>query len=323
MRFEISTLFGPSTMFSRFSRCLHSLISSQRLLCASVLFLTASILSGFAISVSAAECGFNKDSLCEVASGSYYAVEPERGFAGKRPVVFFFHGGGGWGARIFKLRKEMTEAFVERGYVVIAPNGKKRPGSRFGPGWSFIPQFPPQRDDLAFTREIIEDAEAKFQIDTSRILITGYSIGGSLASYLACKDPTVAAAFAPVAGGFWKPHPQDCTGPVKLLHTHGWRDQTVPLEGRPLGQLKNSKGRVEQGDIYQTLKQWRQENECGKYRPDKFITDGSFWRRIWTHCAKGTALEFALHPGGHEVPQDWPALAMDWFEKVVPMKESN
>jgi hypothetical protein len=25
-----------------------------------------------------------------------------------------------------------------------------------------------------------------------------------------------------------------------------------------------------------------------------------------------------LHPGGHEVPAGWAALALDWFEAAVP-----
>lgn len=273
----------------------------------------------YAAPAHADNCGATEETPCEVALGSYYAVEPEGNANGPRPAVFFFHGGGGWGARIFELRKEMREHFTSRGYVLIAPNGKKRPGSRFGPGWSFIPQFQPHRDDLAFTKEIIKDATAKFNIDPDNILLTGYSIGGSIVSYLACKDPELAKAFAPVAGGFWRPHPEDCAGPVRLLHTHGWRDQTVPLEGRPLREIET--GLVAQGDIYETLNQWRLENDCAKYRADEFITDGPFWRRIWTHCAPGTALEFALHPGGHEVPSDWPKLAIDWFESLDAKEE--
>ncbi|MEM7424232.1 MAG: polyhydroxybutyrate depolymerase, partial [Pseudomonadota bacterium] len=248
---------------------------------------------------------------CVVSLGSYFVSEPAGEPTVPRPAVFFFHGGGGWGSRIFKMRADMTRAFNERGYVVIAPNGKKRPGSKWGPGWAFIPQFPPHRDDLAFTREVIADAQTRFSIDRARVLMTGYSIGGSRVSYFACEAPTLARAYAPVAGAFWRPHPDDCAGPVRLLHTHGWRDQTVPLEGRP---IRNSG--IEQGDVHQTLQQWRIENACDKYRPDKFITDGPFWRRIWTHCLPGTALELALHPGGHGVPADWPALVMDWFETL-------
>lgn len=264
---------------------------------------------GLAAPAAAETCGADKDDPCETPLGSYYLAAPESGADGK-PVVLFFHGGGGWGSRIFSMRGAMTEIFIRRGYAVIAPNGKKRPGSRFGPGWAFIPQFEPHRDDLAFTREVLADAADRFGVDQNRVLLTGYSIGGSIASYLACRDPSVATAFAPVAGGFWRPHPDDCAGPVRLMHTHGWRDQTVPLEGRPVSTVG-----VEQGDIYETLARWRAENRCAKRRADRFVTDGPFWRRIWTHCEAG-ALEFALHPGGHEVPEDWPDLALDWFESL-------
>ncbi|MGB0852564.1 MAG: alpha/beta hydrolase family esterase [Pikeienuella sp.] len=252
-------------------------------------------------------CG-GPDEACETPLGSYHIAKPDN--ATSPPIVLFFHGGGGWGTRIFTMRAAMTKVFTDRGYAVIAPNGKKRPGSRFGPGWSFIPQLAPIRDEVAFTKEIIADAAKRHGFDTNRVLLTGYSIGGSVASYIACWEPGVATAFAPVAGGFWRPHPTDCNGPVRLLHTHGWRDQTVPLEGRP---IRNTG--IKQGDIYQTLDMWRTQNGCHKYRPDHFVTEGDFWRRIWTHCQAG-ALEFALHPGGHEIPTGWPALALDWFEDL-------
>ena len=276
-----------------------------------LLFLLA--ISGLSVVSNRAHACGGPDAPCTVDLGTYFAVVPEAPASETPPAVVFFHGGGGWGSRLFKLREAMTRTFTDRGYVVLAPNGKKRPGSRFGPGWAFIPQFEPHRDDLAFTRQVLGDAERRFGIDRRRVLLTGYSIGGSLVSYLACWDPNLAAAFAPVAGGFWRPHPQDCAGPVKLLHTHGWRDQTVPLEGRPLSAIG-----VEQGDIYATLRQWRTENGCGKYRADRFVTKGPFWRRIWTHCAPDTALEFALHPGGHGIPDAWAGHAIDWFETVVP-----
>lgn len=83
-------------------------------------------------------CG-GPDAACEVPLGSYFVSEPENSSTAPRPAVFFFHGGGGWGSRIFKIRAQMTADFNARGYVVIAPNGKKRPGSRWGP---VGPSFP-------------------------------------------------------------------------------------------------------------------------------------------------------------------------------------
>jgi polyhydroxybutyrate depolymerase len=245
------------------------------------------------------------DAPCEVPSGTYHLTVPNS--AERTPALIFLHGAGGSGKGAIRMKTASN-----RGYALIGPNGLKRPNSRFGPGWSFHPDRPKQRNEAEFLREIIADAVANHNVDPARILIAGFSIGGSMTSYLACDDPSLAKAFAPVAGGFWRPHPDmgSCEGPVNLFHTHGWRDKTVPLEGRPLGG-----GRIYQGDIFVTLQIWREENGCENMRADTFDTDGPFWRRKWDTCASG-ALEFALHQGGHGIPKGWSDMVLDWFEAL-------
>jgi polyhydroxybutyrate depolymerase len=230
----------------------------------------------------------------------------------------FFHGAGGSAAQTLS-NTGMVDIFLKRGYAVIAPEGTERPGRR-GRGWSFHPARPQIRDEMAFSREVLKDAVQRYGLNRSRILLSGFSIGGSLSWYLACKDATLAAAYAPVAGAFWRPHPEmgSCSGPVRLLHTHGWRDQTVPLEGRP---LRN--GAILQGDVFHGLEILRDANGCKGLRADAYDTDGPFWRRWWTRCTPGSALEFALHAGGHMVPPGWAALAIDWFERAVPAKDGS
>ena len=262
-----------------------------------------------------ADCG-GADDPCLIEGGSYHIAMPE-GVDGPVPAFIYFHGAGGSGRNIANMA--FAKALNARGYAVVAPNGLVRPNTRFGPGWSFRPEIPAVRDELAFTRALIADAAANHNVDAERIVLTGFSIGGSLVWYLACRDAGLAAAYTPYAGGFWRPHPADCDGPVKLLHTHGWRDQTVPLEGRPL-----RSGQLYQGDIFEGLALWRQMNDCPLLRADAFATEGRFWRRQWTSCAPGTALELALWPGGH-VPQDaeWAEMAADWVEGAALTGEPN
>lgn len=286
-------------------------------------FFTISVCLAFSLFIaplSAAACG-GPEQRCEVASGSYFAMTPDANLNTdiKPPLLIFFHGGGGWGDRIFKQRAKMAQVFIERGYVLIAPNGTRRQGSRFGPGWAFGMEGNGRRDELRFTKELIADAEERFDTDPDRILITGYSVGGSNVAYLACREPGLATAYAPVAGGFWRPHPRACNGPVRYLHTHGWRDQTVPLEGRPLGPPE---AQIQQGDIFEMMQEWRRQNECTKLRPDSFETNGPFWRRIWKECRNGTALEFALHPGGHRIPDAWAHYVLNWFESITTIKQN-
>ncbi len=246
---------------------------------------------------------------CETPMGSYHIILPERA-DGPVPALFFFHGAGGSGRGMTK-GGGMARPFLDRGYAVISPNGLKRPNSRFGPGWSFHPEREKQRDELAFTREVLADAKDRFDIDPENVLMSGFSIGGSLAWYLACQDPSIAKAYAPIAGAFWRPHPvvEDCAGPVRLFHTHGWKDTTVPLEGRPLGG-----GRIYQGDVHHGMDLLGILNGCENMRPDAFEMEEERWTRIWSDCSSGHDLRLMMHPGAHGIPRGWSVKALDWFE---------
>ena len=262
-------------------------------------------------------CGIGEDD-CKTPNGAYNIELPQGTKAdSKIPAMIYFHGAGGSGQRSLKNR-DMVETFLNRGYAVIAPSGLKRPNSRFGPGWSFHPNRKVQRDELTFADEVMNDASARFNIDRENILMTGFSIGGSLTWYLACKDANIAKAYAPVAGAFWRPHPEEdsCNGPVKLLHTHGWRDTTVPLEGRVLGG-----GRIKQGDVFYSLQLMRIVNGCDQLRADKFENDGKYWKRWWTRCAPNSELQFNLFDGGHSVPKGWATEAINWFEGLDDKKQ--
>lgn len=242
---------------------------------------------------------------CAVAGGAYHVALPE-GAGGPVPALVFLHGWGGSGEGV--MRMGIAEAAVARGYAVIAPDGLPRGEGRGGGTWSFHPERPAARDEAAFLRAVVADASARHGVDAARVILAGFSIGGSMASYVACASPADFAAYAPVGGGFWRPHPEGCAGSVRLLHTHGWRDGTVPLEGRPLGS-----GFV-QGDVFAAFEIWREANGCKGLRADRFETEGAFWRRAWDRCAPGSALELALFDGGHAVPEGWTDMVLDWFE---------
>ncbi|MCV3272251.1 alpha/beta hydrolase family esterase [Roseobacter sinensis] len=249
-------------------------------------------------------------SACEVDLGSYHARLPEGEIKG---AILYLHGFGGTGEGALRPRGWVTTALA-RGYVLIAPDGLPYAEGR-GRGWSFIPGRPARRDEHTFLTSVRDDAAARFGFDSDRVILSGFSVGGSMTSYMACAAPGSFAAYAPVAGGFWRPHPTNCSGPVRLLHTHGWTDGTVPLEGRVLrgGDATNPEALM-QGDIFYTLRLWREVNACHQLRADRFVTDGPFLRRSWDHCATGSALEFALFPGGHVVPEGWAEMMLDWYE---------
>lgn len=269
-----------------------------------------------ALPASAQVCGRDTDS-CETETGTYRAALPENVQSGM-PAIMFLHGAGGTGRGTLGMTGTIN-AITARGYAVLAPDALPRQPGRSGGSWSFLPnlQREQRRDEGAFFEEVIADAADRYDIDPDRVLLAGFSAGGFMVNYLACDTPDAFQAYAPVSGGFWRPHPESCEGPVKLLHTHGFRDSTVPLEGRPL-----RSGQWLQGDIFEGLGIWREANNCTRPDPDGYSTTGQFQRRHWD-CAPGSALEFALFPGGHGVPAGWADMAIDWFEAVTADPEQT
>lgn len=277
-------------------------MTADRLFLAAGLLVTAPGLANGQV-----EC-VGVDARCETAGGSYHVLLPDE-MAADTPVILFLHGYAADGLSMLRSER-VAPPLLARGYVVVAPNGRDRDGSDGG-RWSFHPERPETRDEADFLQEVRADLAVRFGLDMQEVLLGGWSIGGSMASYIACEAPQSYAAFLPVAGSFWRPHPGGCDGPVRLFHTHGWTDGTVPLEGRPIGG-----GRIIQGDVFHSLEIWREANACDGLRPESFSVGESFWLRSWSDCADGSALGLALHPGGHRVPVGWADLAIDWYESL-------
>lgn len=246
------------------------------------------------------------DGACILPGGSYHLVLPQGRSTGT-PAIVFLHGFGGSGDGMLR-NTAMVDALLARGYAVIAPDGQPR-DNRQGRSWDFHPDRPARRDEGAFVRAVADDAALRFGLDRDAMLLSGFSIGGSLTSYIACATPDAFTAYAPVAGSFWRPHPTACAGPVDLFHMHGWRDGTVPLEGRVLG------SGAAQGDVFAAMEIWRLANGC-RLQPDIHTREGATLIRSWSACESGARLDFALHPDGHVVPPGWADLALDWFEAL-------
>jgi len=260
----------------------------------------------FALPVHAADCG-SADVPCEVETGTYHIILPEGGEA--NGVVMHLHGAGATGKAM--LKGGLAKSAGKRGYAFIAPTGIHPERARFKKNWAVRAkgtQF--VRNDIAFLRDVLVDAEAKHGIDRTKTLLSGFSRGGSMVWDVACFAPDIATAYAPAAGAFWDDLPTDCERPVDLFHTHGWADRTVPLEGRSL-----RGGSVIQGDVWASMFILRAVNGCEARQPERSSIEGDRWWRHWTDCNEGS-ITLMLHPGGHGVPKGWSRDILDWFEAL-------
>jgi poly(3-hydroxybutyrate) depolymerase len=77
-------------------------------------------------------------------------------------------------------------------------------------------------DDVQFTSNFLDSLQRTFCVDPERIYATGFSNGGGMTGFLACRLFGRITAFAPISGNFYNP-PGGCNPerPVAILSFHG------------------------------------------------------------------------------------------------------
>ncbi len=266
----------------------------------------AVLVSLLTISTPGFACG-SADEPCEIENGRYYMAVPE--VSAPKGIVVHLHGGGGRGRGL--LKSGLGQEALARGFIFVAPNGDQ-PTRRFKKDWSVRGKnMSYDRDDGVFLNELMADVRARTGLAGGKVLLAGFSRGASFVWNMACEQPDFADAYAPLAGAFWDDLPADCAKPVRLFHTHGWNDRTVPLEGRSF-----SNGAVVQGDVWASLKILRETNGCDKRQPERNSFEDDLWFRHWTDCQAGE-IQLMLHKGGHGAPKGWAKRMMDWFEAGI------
>lgn len=232
---------------------------------------------------------------CKVANGSYRIALPPQAAAGQRQgAIVFFHGYQGSAAEV--LADPALIAVARRlGVALIAPEG-------LGHSWSFPGSPSQRRDEFAYVAAMLDDVTQRFPIDPGRLMASGFSQGGSMVWYLACRMPTRFAAFAPIAGAFWEPMPASCTAPrPKLVHVHGVGDTTVPLAGRALRQG------FRQGDLFKSFAILAPGGCTAAWAdtPQALTAGAALTCRLASGCSGDARLELCLHSGGHVADAAW------------------
>lgn len=220
-----------------------------------------------------------------------------------RPAVLFIHGWRGVAANVI-ARRDLRRFADEVGAVLIAPQS-------LGAAWSYPGSPAQRRDEFAYFEALRRDVVARRGVDPDRILVSGFSMGGSMAWNLACRHGDRYAAFVPFAGAFWTPLPERCENPARvLLHMHGTADRTVPIEGRPIG------AGFRQGDVWESLAVLRGRRDFRRDGARSFRDERGLLCDRWSDPeggpgvgagfgAGGGLLEFCRHGGGHVWRVTW------------------
>lgn len=172
------------------------------------------------------------------------------------PLVLFLHGAGERGT-------DVMEVAVGGPPWLVAEGGEL-------PVILVSPQCAPkQRWQPEILLELIDEVTARHRVDTQRICVTGYSMGGFGTWALAAAVADRFAAAAPLCGG-GDPESAARLGDLPVWVFHGDADQVVPLE--------SSKKMVEAvqavgGNVKFTVYPGEGHGICGKT-----YASGEFWR---------------------------------------------
>lgn len=263
------------------------------------LALSAALMTGPGRAASAEACP--GDQGCRVEGGHYRLILPATAAPDRRlPALMFFHGWQG-SAEEIAADPGLRALATRLGVALVAPDGAGRT-------WSYPGSPGRHRDEFAFVGRVLDDVATRFPVDRDRIMASGFSQGGSMVWYLACRMPERFRAFAPVAGAFWEPLPASCTGPrPALVHTHGTADATVPLAGRAL------RSGFRQGDVFRSLAILAPQARAVTVADFALSPDALSCLPL--NAAGTVPLELCLHPGGHVVDPAWVERA--WLMTMI------
>jgi predicted peptidase len=140
---------------------------------------------------------------------------------GPWPLIIFLHGAGERGSDLSLLNKNPLPAMLaadetEFPFVVVSP---QCPTENW---WSMMV------DELL---ALLDDVEARYNVDRNRVYLTGLSMGGFGAWSLASAHPERFAAIAPICGGYHGPSWfVRALKQVPVWAFHGAKDPVVPVE---------------------------------------------------------------------------------------------
>jgi poly(hydroxyalkanoate) depolymerase family esterase len=206
------------------------------------------------------------------------------------PLVIRYHGLSGSGSS--EISSTGYKAIADQeGFILVAPTGASgTSGNAWNVGTCCTSDL--SIDDVAFAKAIIEDVKKVANIDKSRIYATGFSMGGGMTHYLACKASDVFAAFAPEAFDLLKENVDQCkpVRAVPILSQRASNDSLVKYAGGQdclTGVCINFLGAVGTNDV------WKSKNGCTSTTK----TDGQCVTN--TQCTNGVESGLCTNTLGH------------------------
>lgn len=175
---------------------------------------------------------------------------------------------------------QFDQEAASAGFLEASPNGCQG-------FWSYAEGGPKQADD-DFIQKVIEQLEARFSINRSRVFLAGASAGSWVEYRLACDLADQVSAIASVAGTMRLA--DDCRPfrPVSILEIHGTHDNAHPWGGG---------GAHQASPVDQVMQRWVTLDGCAA--TPAVTTSGITETSVWKPCQGGAVVRLDKVIGGH------------------------
>jgi polyhydroxybutyrate depolymerase len=226
---------------------------------------------------------------------TYRFFAPTSPSSGPMPLLITLNGGG---MRDYPFPQE--ERFIElaeaEGFLIACPLSEQLPENE---GEWQLNTGASNRQDIDFIEALIAQVSADYDVDATRIYVTGYSLGAMFAYELACQLSETVAAVATHAGTM-PVSPESCDpapGP-SILHIHGVDDYIISYAKTWDWKDWDNVGTMM--DIPSLVERWKITNACQGTTERAF---GPSTHLVHDDCAEGARVEhYRLGDAGHEWP---------------------
>lgn len=226
-----------------------------------------------------------------------YRIHVPAGYAADTPtpLVLDFHGHGGSAAGE-DAHSGFTPLGEREGFIAVYPQGLLMNGVPF---WASAGPVDEGIDETPFVTHVLDDVQRHYCVDPYHIFATGFSNGGGMTNFLACRLAGRIAAFAPASGNYYA-LPGGChpSRPVPLVVFHGTADGTVPYNGIPAYESPD----WPLPSIPEFLQEWAQRDGC-MTGPEVFLSSENVTGERWLDCrGNATVVHYRVNGGGHSLP---------------------
>lgn len=229
---------------------------------------------------------------------------------GEVPLVLMLHGRTSSGVQAASRYYGWTGLSEEEGFVVAFPTALGKPTS-WKASWAGRPT-----DDSRFLADLIDEIVDEFEIDPSRVYMTGHSSGGFMSYSFAATHGDKVAAIGPVAGlSIDRKRP---AAPVSVISFHGMADRVVPY----------GRNRWRAATAVESAERFAKHGDCKAMDREELQGDRVHLDR-WVNAKDGTEVAlYSIEGGDHGWPRGGrrspPATKLIWeFFEAHPRRSGE